>query len=106
MLKRKIEAEIKTWYDIKPKHNALLVMGARQVGKTFSIRRFAEKHYASVIEINFERTPSLRSLFDGDLDGRTLYERLSAAGLGTLIPGQTLLFLDEIQACPRARTAL
>ena len=57
MLKRKIEAEIKTWYDIKPKHNALLVMGARQVGKTFSIRRFAEKHYASVIEINFERTP-------------------------------------------------
>ena len=106
MLKRKIEAEIQGWYDKTPKHNALLIMGARQVGKTFSIRRFSEQHYESVIEINFERTPSLRSLFDGDLDGKSLYERLSAAGLGTLVPGRTVLFLDEIQACPRARTAL
>ncbi len=106
MLKRKIEVEIKNWFDKKTKHNALLIMGARQVGKTFSIRRFSEQHYESVIEINFERTPSLRSLFDGDLDGKSLYERLSAAGLGTLVPGRTVLFLDEIQACPRARTAL
>ena len=106
MLKRKIEVDIKNWFDKKTKHNALLIMGARQVGKTFSIRRFSEQHYESVIEINFERTPSLRSLFDGDLDGKSLYERLSAAGLGTLVPGRTVLFLDEIQACPRARTAL
>jgi uncharacterized protein len=105
MLQRKIDNKLLDWCNRKNKP-ALLVMGARQVGKTTSIRTFAASHYASFIEINFEEQPSLRRIFEGDLDVVTIYEKLSVAGLGKLIPNNTLLFFDEIQSCPKARTAV
>lgn len=105
MLKRKIETILNGWQTLSKKP-ALLIMGARQVGKTTSIRDFAKKKYESFIELNFEERPSLKRIFEGDLDADTIYEKLSVVGLGKLVPKRTLLFFDEIQSCPNARTAI
>ena len=85
----------------------LLVRGARQVGKTFIVERFARENYAHYTSINFDKNPAYKVIFDGDLDAETLIKQISLRVPGAeLIPGETLLFLDEIQNCPRARTAL
>lgn len=105
MLKRKIGEKFLYWKE-HFRHKALLVNGARQVGKTTSIRHFAQSHYKHLVEINFEKMPTARRAFDADLDARTVLLNLSAMGFGPLVPGQTLIFFDEIQACPNARTAI
>lgn len=76
------------------------------MGKTTSIRHFARKHYQHFVEINFEQTPAARRAFEGNLDARTLISNLSIMGFGPFIPGKTLVFFDEIQSCPQARTAI
>lgn len=106
MLRRKIDQELIKWHQRTSFKPALLLLGARQVGKTTSVRAFGRQYYESVIEMNFEQQPSLKRIFDGDLDIDSITEKLSAASLGRLIPSKTLLFLDEIQSCPNARTAL
>ena len=84
----------------------LLVNGARQIGKTFIIEKFGHEQYGSFIEMNFSLEPECRTIFDGSLDARSIFERLTAIrGNVKIIPGNTLLFLDEIQDCPNARTA-
>ena len=105
MLERKIVNQLIHWKE-RLSHKALLVKGVRQVGKTTSIRHFARSHYEHFIEINFERMPTARRAFDEDLDARTILLNLSAMGFGPLVPGKTLIFFDEIQACPKARTAI
>ena len=105
MLERKIVNQLIHWKE-HLSHKALLVKGVRQVGKTTSIRHFARSHYEHFIEINFERMPTARRAFDDDLDARTILLNLSAMGFGPLVPGKTLIFFDEIQACPKARTAI
>jgi predicted AAA+ superfamily ATPase len=85
----------------------LVVKGARQVGKTFIIELFARENYKHTATLNFEKNPAYKTIFDGDLDTETLIKQISLRVPGVeLIPGETLLFLDEIQSCPRARTAL
>ena len=89
------------------KKECLLVKGARQVGKTYLIRKFGEKEYDSFVEINFHEQKSLKVIFDGDKTAEEIYKRLTANVPGVkLIPGKTLIFLDEIQKCAGARTAL
>jgi predicted AAA+ superfamily ATPase len=105
MLKRKILTAFSDWRSSKNKV-ALLVKGARQVGKTTSIREFGKANYENFIEINFEKTPTARHAFDGDLDARTIIINLSAQGFGPFEAGKTLVFFDEIQSCPAARTAI
>jgi len=83
------------------------VKGARQVGKTFIIELFARENYKHYTTINFVQNPAYATIFGGDLDTETLIKQISLRVPGAeLIPGETLLFLDEIQECPRARTAL
>jgi len=106
MLRRKIDQELLKWHQRTSFKPAFLLSGARNVGKTTSVRAFGRQYYESVIEMNFEQQPSLKRIFDGDLDIDSITEKLSAASLGRLIPSKTLLFLDEIQSCPNARTAL
>ena len=105
MLKRKILDRLIEW-----KHNknklALLIKGARQVGKTYIVREFGKAYYKNFIEINFEKQVSVKKAFEGDLDARTIILNLSAMGLGTFEEGNTLVFFDEIQSCPQARTAI
>ena len=106
MLKRKIYEELKIWRKNK-KNECLLVKGARQIGKTFIIDLFGRTEYESYIKINFIENPELISLFDGDLSALEIKKRLSLTFQNvSFINGSTLLFLDEIQMCPNARTAL
>ena len=88
------------------RQQCLLVNGARQVGKTYIIEKFGRENYESFIEINFVLDPDFRSVFEGSLDVRSICERMTAIrGDVKIVPGNTLLFLDEIQECPNARTA-
>lgn len=106
MLKRKITQKLLEWKNEKNKQ-CLLVRGARQVGKTYIIEDFAKKNYKSYIYINFELYPEYKQIFDGNLDIKTLKMKLEVTFPETpLITNNTILFLDEIQACPNARTAL
>ena len=85
----------------------LLVKGARQVGKSFIIKEFGKNEYKSFVCIDFFRQPALKSIFDGDLTSEEVLKRLTANIRDfRLIPGDTLIFLDEIQRCGNARTAI
>lgn len=106
MLERKITKKLLEWKKEENKP-CLLIRGARQVGKTFIIDNFAKKNYQSYIYINFELSPDYRSIFDGNLDIKTLIMKLEVTfPEKEIVPGNTILFLDEIQSCPNARTAL
>ncbi len=105
MLKRKIINELIEWKERAAK-KALLIKGARQVGKTTVVRQFARTNYKNFVEINFEQMPLAKQAFDGNLDARSILINLSAMGFGPLEPGKTLIFFDEIQSCPKARTAI
>lgn len=83
----------------------LLVRGARQVGKTYSIREFG-KTFSSFVELNFEQMPEARSLFASDFVAERILRTISAITQQQIIPGETLLFLDEIQAVPETLIAL
>ena len=86
---------------------ALMVKGARQVGKTFSILQFAQEQYPQYIYINFDANPAYGAIFEGDLDMDTLIKQISLrVPNASMVPGQTLIFLDEIQNCPKAQTSL
>jgi len=93
------------WY-ASSRRKPLLVQGARQVGKTYAVEAFGRRRFETVVTIDLERTPSLRSLFEGDISPAKIVSRLELLRDTTILPGKALLFIDEIQACPRAITAL
>lgn len=106
MLKRKIYNDLIRWRKTKNKE-CLLIKGARQVGKTYIVEEFGKRNYASFIELNFIMHPELIPVFDGSLSVDDVIMRMSAHFRDVkFIPGKTLIFLDEIQRCPNARTAL
>ena len=106
MLKRKIEKELLDWKE-NHENKCLLVKGARQVGKTFIIDKFAKENYKYYTYINFDENPAYKAIFDGDMDIDTLIKQISLrVPNAELEPNETVIFLDEIQNCPRARTAL
>lgn len=105
MLKRKILSTLKQWYSTN-RSKALLLTGARQVGKTTIVREFAKQHYSHFVEVNFVKRPIAQQAFNGDLDTQTIVTNLSAMGFGPFVAGKTLIFFDEIQECPNARTAI
>lgn len=105
MLKRKIETDLEHWRTA-PKRTALLVTGARQIGKTYSIRHFAKTHYEHVAELNFIENPDLISLFSTPRDAKNLLMRLELAVNTPLVPGKTLIFFDEVQRCREIVTAI
>lgn len=104
-IKRKLNDRLCEWKGRKGR-KALLIDGARQVGKTFAVREFAKEHYDAFLEINFIETPGAKAIFEGDLDARSIIMGLTAYSGIPLVPGKTLIFFDEIQECPRARTAI
>lgn len=103
-MKRFIEAELKAWKNASYR-KPLLLRGARQVGKTYVIRQFG-KQFSSFVEINCESQPDVRLIFEKDLDAQRIMRDLSLFTKTQIIPGQTLLFIDEIQTVPNAITAL
>lgn len=105
MLRRKILEDLRQWRKDK-KRKCILLKGPRQVGKTFIVEEFG-KEYESFVKIDFTTNPGLKTIFDGDLDVDTIVKMISAHDRkARFIPGKTLIFFDEIQECPRARTSL
>ena len=84
----------------------LIIEGARQVGKTWLVKEFASKHYKNIAYVNFEEHSFLRNLFITDFDTKRILEAISAATRTTIVPGETLIFLDEIQEAERGLTSL
>lgn len=107
MLRRKIATELENWKS-NPDRKSLVVQGARQVGKTYSIRQFGKSSgYEEVIEINFKEMPSAVDIFSGDLNVDSLLMALRFRfPEKKFTPKKTLIFLDEIQECPEAITSL
>ena len=105
MYKRKIIRFLSDWSK-KPHKEALFIKGARQVGKTTVVREFGRKNYKNFVEINFELDPDAKTAFDGKRDTKTIIGNLSLMGYGPFVEGKTLVFFDEIQSCPNARTAI
>jgi uncharacterized protein len=103
-MKRLVEARLSRWV-VDPRRKPLLLRGARQVGKTYSIRALGEA-FDSYVEVNFERSPGAASVFDVDLDPRRIVRDIGLIVGQPIEPGRTLLFLDELQEAPRGLTAL
>lgn len=85
---------------------ALLVTGARQVGKTFSIRKVGRECFNNVVEVNFIEHPDAADLFSNATSAKELLLRLSAFTHKPLVPGKTLVFFDEVQVCKDIVTAI
>jgi len=105
MIERKIEAELQRFFTSGDR-KALLITGARQVGKTFIIRETGKRAFKSFVEINFLEDKTAQSLFENARDSSDLLLRLSAVAGDRLIPGETLIFLDEVQECKEIVTAI
>ncbi len=105
MLKRKILQSLENWRSRGHK-KAPIITGARQVGKTTAVREYAALYYDNFVEVNFVKRPSACAAFDADLDADTIITNLSAMGFGPFVEHKTLIFFDEIQECPNARTAI
>ncbi|MBO5227399.1 MAG: ATP-binding protein [Lachnospiraceae bacterium] len=106
MLKRKVYDKLVEWKTNK-NQECLLVKGARQIGKTFIIEKFGKENYESYIYLNFYRNPEHKAVFEGSLDAEQIYKRISLyVNDVKFVDKNTLIFLDEIQDCPNARTAL
>ncbi|MCR4716109.1 MAG: ATP-binding protein [Lachnospiraceae bacterium] len=106
MLKRKIYNQIEQWS--KNKNNkCLVIQGARQVGKTYVIEKYANDNYDEYLMINFKQTPSASEIFSGDLtvENMVMAMRFRFPEM-QITPKKTLIFLDEIQECPEAITSL
>jgi len=104
MLKRKISSFIEHFYEVNK--GALLLSGARQIGKTYSVRKFGTDHFKSFIEINFVETPQAVEIFSDAKSSADILLRLSAFTDRPLIKDETLVFFDEVQKCPEIVTAM
>jgi predicted AAA+ superfamily ATPase len=102
---RKITAQLLEWKD-SAYRKPLVLQGARQVGKTYAVLEFARKQYDNVAYINFEFDKEATAIFENSLDPKEVVPKIEVFTKQTITKGRTLLFLDEIQKCPPALTAL
>lgn len=105
-LKRKIDSYLMEWKDSDLK-KPLIVKGARQIGKTDSIRNFGQKNYKSYIEINFLLQPEFKTIFDDGFTVDAITKNITLIDSNLeFIPNDTLIFFDELQAMPNCATSL
>ena len=106
LLKRKIDAYLVAWKS-NPDRKPLIVKGARQIGKTRSIEQFVKHNYKSVIQINFVEQKKYKAIFDDGFEVDTILKNISLLNPEfKFIPGETVFFFDELQACPNCATSL
>ena len=103
-MRRSIEDELNRW-KVEPLRMPLLIRGARQVGKSFTIEKFGRENFAQTVAINFELQPTLKDCFR-DLDPKKIIREIELALKVQIRPGVSLLFLDEVQFCPEAIASL
>src|SRR3990172_12288711 len=104
-MKRFIDQELKRWKD-GSRRKPLILRGARQFGKTYSVRQFGKDYFDNVALVDLERNRGWHRIFDEDLNAKRICSDLEIVLNQKILPGKTLLFIDEIQAYPRAITAL
>lgn len=97
--------ELVKWKEAR-RRKPLIIEGARQVGKTWLVKEFAHKYYDNIAYINFEEQIYMRNLFETDFDVKRIIPAIDAATHQTCKPGNTLIFLDEIQEATNGITAL
>ena len=106
LMERKFTKKLVDWKN-QAKKKCLVVQGARQIGKTYTIREFGAENYNEVIEINFKETPSAKEMFSGDISVDTMLTALRFRyPEKKILPKNSLIFLDEIQECEEAVTSL
>ncbi|MBR5725205.1 MAG: ATP-binding protein [Muribaculaceae bacterium] len=106
MLRRKVDNFLIEWKK-KADRRPLVVKGARQVGKTMSILHFAKRHYKNVVEINFVLQRQYQHIFEDGFEVDSIIKNITLLNPElTVVPGETLLFFDELQACPDCATSL
>ncbi|MCC8113452.1 MAG: ATP-binding protein [Bacteroidales bacterium] len=106
ILRRKIDQYLKDWYS-NPNRKPLIVKGARQIGKTFSILRFANATYPNVVYINFALEAQYLSIFADGYDVDTIVKNITFTdSTKRFIPRQTIIVFDELQKCPDCATSL
>jgi predicted AAA+ superfamily ATPase len=104
-MRRFIDKELIKWKEGK-RRKPLILRGARQVGKTWSLKAFGKSQFENLALVDLERNTALQRVFDGDLSARRICADLELFLGQKIIPGKTLIFIDEIQAAPRAISAL
>ena len=104
-MKRKIMDFLKSWKD-NPHRKPLILQGARQVGKTYSLLEFGRTCYENVAYFNFETTPAISTVFEENISPDYLIPILSQFVGQTIIKEKTLIIFDEVQRCERALTSL
>lgn len=105
-IRRKIDDFLVEWKK-REDHKPLIVKGARQIGKTFSVLRFAKSAYDDVVEINFVLQPQYKTIFDDGFEVDSILKNISLIAPNVKFnPGKTLLFFDELQQQPAAATCL
>ena len=104
-MKRFAIRELEKWKE-SPRRKPLIVEGARQVGKTWLVKEFASTHYRNLVYVNFEEQIYLRDLFKTDFDIERILTAIKASTHETITPGETLIFLDEIQEAENGLTSL
>ena len=105
MLKRKISDYLESYFTPN-RREALLITGARQVGKSYAIREFGKSHYSSFIEINLLENSIARTSISKASNSKDLLLRITAIASQPLIKGKTLIFFDEVQVVPEIVTAI
>ena len=104
-MKRLVEQRLLQWKN-SANRKPLLIYGARQIGKTYSMLAFGKEHYTNTVYCNFENTSDLHAVFERDLDPNRIIAAISAMYGVQIQKGSTLIIFDEIQACERALTSL
>lgn len=104
-MKRQIFANLRQWKERKSR-KPLILTGARQVGKTYTLTHFGKTEYHNTAYFNFENAPQLHELFLGSLKPNDIINVLSIELSAEIIPGKTLIIFDEIQECPAALNSL
>lgn len=106
LLKRKVDTYLTNWKK-NPDRKPLIIKGARQIGKTRSIEWFANQNYKSVIQINFVEQTKYREIFNDGFEVDSILKNFSLLNPEfKFIPGETIFFFDELQACPNCATSL
>ena len=107
IFKRKIYEQIKQWKEENDGKSALLVEGARRVGKSTIVEQFAQNEYESYILIDFNKaSKDIKSLFDDIMDLDYIFMVLPQAYHVTLVKRKSVIIFDEVQKCPLARQAI
>ena len=104
-MERKIMNRLLAWKD-KSDRKPLLLNGARQVGKTYILQKLGREHFDNMVYVNLEKNLLIAGFFQDNIDPHRIIRYLEASTQEKIVPGKTLLVLDEIQACERALTAL